>query len=289
MLKRQRAILALIDEAGGEVSHLRVTKWAFLLREESETRGGSAFYQFLPYKFGPFSFCLFQEASALMRDGFISESGGSKWLLTSAGVVAAGQVDMQVRADIKQIIRDHAKKTKNALIDYVYGRFPWYTVNSEIRQIEKRSDAEVAVYTAGYEGLMVDGFLDGLMRVGIRCIVDVRNNPISRRYGFHKTTLSRLCGNVGIKYVHFPQLGIVSQNRQNLDRLGARDALFDEYSRTTLSSESLAINAVSRLVKSSPCVLVCMEACHRECHRSRLAESVAVRTGLPIHHLELRS
>lgn len=287
MLKRQRAILALIDEAGGEATHLKVTKWAFLLRKESESCGGSAFYQFLPYKYGPFSFCLFQEAAALTRDGFIKESGRSIWILTNSGVVAASQADKLVRADIKQIVKAHLKKTKNALIDYVYDRFPWYTVNSEIRQLETRSDAKIAVYTAGYEGLMVDGFLDGLIRAGIRRVIDVRNNPISRRYGYHKSTLSRLCGNVGIEYVHFPQLGIVSQNRQNLDRPGARKTLFDKYSSTTLSNESQAINDVARLVKSKPSVLVCMEACPSECHRSRLADVVAARTELPILHLEI--
>lgn len=288
MLNRQRAILALLDEAGGEASHLPTTKWAFLLREETPSRGGSSFYQFLPYKYGPFSFCLFQEAAALARRGFINESD-QEWSLTAAGRRAARQVTTDVRTDIRGVIRAHAKKSNSALIKYVYDRFPWFTVNSEIRQDEHRSDAAAAVYTAGYEGLLVDGFLDGLMRNGIRRLIDVRNNPVSRRYGFHKTTLNRLCRSVGIDYVHFPQLGIDSRDRQDLDRPGAREALFDQYARVTLSRESHAIGTVGRLVGSGPSVLVCMEACHRECHRSRLATAIAQRTGLPIRHLELRS
>ncbi|MCH7687992.1 MAG: DUF488 domain-containing protein [Planctomycetes bacterium] len=146
----------------------------------------------------------------------------------------------------------------------------------------------MAVYTAGYEGTLVDGFLDGLIRNGIRRVIDVRNNPVSRRYGFHKSTLSRLCGNVGIEYSHFPELGIVSQNRQNLDQPGARESLFDDYARTTLAQETSAIDAVAKLMKSSPSVLVCMEACHSECHRSRLAKAVANVTGLSIRNLEFR-
>ncbi|HFD86077.1 MAG TPA: DUF488 domain-containing protein [Gammaproteobacteria bacterium] len=288
MLNRQRAILGLIDEAGGEASHLSVTKWAFLLREESASRGGSAFYQFVPYIYGPFSFSLYQEASSLQLKGYITADSDREWSVTTAGVAAARKVKSNVRSDIKHIIRTHAKKSNRALINYVYNRFPWYTINSKIRQHECRPEAEVAVYTAGYEGLLIDGFLNGLMHNGIYRIIDVRNNPVSRRYGFHKSTLTRLCKKVGIEYVHYPELGIVSRNRQNLDQPGAREKLFDEYTSSTLVSETDAIKEVAKLVSDKPSVLVCMEACHRDCHRSRLAESVARQNGLPIRHLEIK-
>lgn len=287
MLYRQRAILSLIQEAGGEASRLAVTKWAFLLREEYPSRGGSSFYQFLPYKYGPFSFCLFQEASALVRDGLLEEHGRDSWTLTAAGAPAADKAHPSVLADVRRVVRAHAKKSSTALVDYVYERHPSYTVNSEIRKLRKRPKADVAVYTAGYEGLLIDGFLNGLIRKGIVRLIDVRNNPVSRRYGFHKTTLGRLCRNVCIEYAHFPELGIISRDRQDLDRPGARVALFDEYAKTTLRKQTDAINRVAALVESGPSVLVCMEACAKDCHRSRLAEPVAAKTGLPVRHLEL--
>lgn len=288
MLNRQRVILSLIAEAGGKASHIRVTKWAFLLRQECLSQGGSAFYQFLPYKYGPFSFCLFQEASALARNGMIKVLDRNTWGITRKGEEAAAQIKSDVKCDIEQVVRSHARKSRSALIDYVYDRYPWYTVNSEICQLGTKAWADVAVYTAGYEGLLVDGFLDGLMREGIRRLIDVRSNPVSRRYGFHKTTLSRLCGNVGIEYVHFPQLGIASRDRRDIDLPGARERLFDDYAESTLLNEKDAIKDVASLMKLSPSVLVCMEACHRDCHRSRLAEPVAMGSGLPIRHLTLR-
>lgn len=287
MLNRQRAILSLLREAGGEASHLCVTKWAFLLREECPSRGGPAFYQFLPYRKGPFSFCLFQEAAALTRDGYITDAQGD-WKLSRAGISAANRADAAVQADIGRLMRAHANKPVRELIDYVYGRFPWFTVNSEISQREQRTDADVAVYTAGYEGMLVDGFLDGLMRSGIRRLIDVRNNPVSRRYGFHKSTLARLCEKLSIDYVHFPELGIASEHRQDLDHPGARQTLFDTYERTTLAAQGSAIAVVGRLVQERPSILVCMEACHTQCHRSRLARAVAAATGLRTHHLEFR-
>jgi uncharacterized protein (DUF488 family) len=288
MLNRQRTILSLIQEAGGEASHLSVTKWAFLLREECSSRGGSAFYQFLPYRYGPFSFCLFQEASALVRDGLLADQD-RRWSLTRAGAAAASKLQPKVHSDVRRVVRAHSGKSNTALINYVYKRHPRYTVNSEIRKLESRVRAEVGVYTAGYEGLLVDGFLDGLIRKGITRLIDVRNNPVSRRYGFHKTTLSRLCGSVGIEYVHFPELGIISQDRRDLGRPGARDRLFNAYSNTTLRQHIASIDCVAQLVESEPSVLVCMEACATDCHRSSLAQPVAARTGLPIHHLEFLS
>jgi len=286
MLNRQRAILALLSEAGGEASHLSVTKWAFLLREECPSGGGSAFYQFLPYKYGPFSFCLFQEAAALARDGLVVDQGRD-WSLTKLGTAASRGAPEDVRRDVRFVVRAHGKKSSSALIDYVYERHPWYTVNSEIRKLADKPLADPAVYTAGYEGLLVDGFIDGLLRAGIRRLIDVRNNPVSRRYGFHKSTLSRLCANVDIEYVHFPQLGIESRDRQDLDRDSARAALFADYERTTLRSEREAIDTVAQLMRKVPSVLVCMEARPCDCHRSRLAQPVAEVSGLPVQHLEL--
>lgn len=287
MLYRQRALLALLDLAGGKATHTEVTKWAFLLREETPSRGGSAFYQFVPYKFGPYSFCLYQEIAALIRDGYLTETEHT-WVLSTAGVSAGKAADTSVRADAARIMRAHRGKSRNALIDYVYERFPAFTVNSEIRKLEARPAAPCAVYTAGYEGLLVDGFLNGLIREGIARLIDVRNNPVSRRYGFHKTTLDRLCRKLGIEYVHFPALGITSDQRQDLDVPGVRQSLFDTYERSTLPANRAAIERVGELMRETPSVLVCMEACHSECHRSRLATAVSAATGLKTHHLTLK-
>ena len=207
-------------------SRLAVTKWAFLLREEYPSHGGSSFYQFLPYKYGPFSFCLYQEASALVRDELLEESDRDRWKLTTAGARAANKAHPNVLTDVCSVIKAHAKKSSTELVDYVYERHPAFTINSEIRKLRMRPKADVAVYTAGYEGLLIDGFLNGLIRKGIARLIDVRNNPVSRRYGFHKSTLNRLCQNVGIEYVHFPELGIISRDRQDLDRPGCSRCSF---------------------------------------------------------------
>src|SRR5690606_23222120 len=103
----------------------------------------------------------------------------------------------------------------------VYSRFPWYAQNTERHDlvhkvVEPTPPAEPAAYTVGYEGKCIDGFLAGILRSGVRRIVDVRRNPISRKYGFAKSTLSRHLTYLGIGYLHMPELGIASEERADL-------------------------------------------------------------------------
>lgn len=287
MLKRQRALLTMLHEAGGTATRLQVMKWAFLVSTETPSRGGSTFYQFLPYKYGPYSFCLYQEAAALVRDGMIEEVGERAWRLCPAGLAASRRLDGEVSSDIAGVLTRFPKSGVKQIVEYVYDRYQWFTLNSDQRPRVRRPTAKPAVYTAGYEGLLVDGFLNGLLRCGIRRLLDVRNNPISRRYGFHKSTLSRLCGYVGLEYEHLPQLGIESVQRQGLDSPGVRAALLARYERSMLPAHRASVDSVASMMTETPSVLVCMEADPAQCHRSRLAKAVAQVAELPISHLEL--
>ncbi len=64
------------------------------------------------------------------------------------------------------------------------------------------------VYTAGYEGESIDRFLQKLLKAGIEQILDVRSNPMSRKYGFSRKTLSGLSEKLDMEYVHLPELGV---------------------------------------------------------------------------------
>jgi uncharacterized protein (DUF488 family) len=279
----------MLAEAGGTATHLELTKWAFLLRREAPSGGGSSFYGFVPYKFGPFSFCLFQEMEALVAKGLVENEDERTWRLATGGESAGREVEPNVRAEAVAIVREFRGASSKELVAHVYARHPWYTVNSEIEQLEQRPTARPAVFTAGYESLSVDEFLDGAMRSGILRIVDVRNNPIARRYGFHRSTLARLAGLVGIDYVHVPELGIRSEDRAGVEGKAAFARLFEHYERTVLEDEAPSIDKVAGLIRDVPSVLVCMERAACDCHRSRLATRVAERTGLAITHIEFAS
>jgi uncharacterized protein (DUF488 family) len=281
MLNRQKVLLEILRLANRPVSKLELVKWAFVLTRETESRGGSSFYEFLPYHFGPYSFSLQREIDILVADGLVV-SDETAW--RHNGIVARETLMKNVYYDVRRIVNRFQNWAVNDVIDYVYRTYPGYTVNSKRTKLAERKSAPIAIYTAGYEGLQIDGFLDLLVQKGIYRLIDVRNNPVARRYGFHKSTLNRLCGFLGIDYVHIPELGIVSVERQNLDSTLAYDQLFDKYEQLTLHSQTSHVDRVGTLMQERSSVLVCMEAQACRCHRSRLAAAVSSRTGLTVSH-----
>ena len=291
MLTRQKVILELLRAAGRPVGATELTKWAFVLREERPSAGGSSFYDFLPYRYGPFSFALFHELGKLRDGGYVAErkhGSVTEYRLADMAGEAAAPQDREKR-DIRGVVQEMRFLSHASLIDRVYARHPYFTVNSEIRRLREKPVAQTAVYTAGYEGRSVDRFLNLLIGAGMECLVDVRRNPVARRYGFHKSTLGRLCGRLQIEYQHFPSLGISSADRRGLSGAAAYNQLFADYEAETLSEETADINRLTRLVRSRPCVLVCMEADPAACHRTRLANRIASETGLPVVHLGCRT
>jgi uncharacterized protein (DUF488 family) len=284
MLNRQRVLVHLLQKAGRPVSKIDLMKWCFLLRYEMPSRGGSAFYHFLPYHFGPFSFCLYREIDQLVCNGTVESSGNRFWQARGGGDAAEKLADV-VKQDVGRILRRFNEKSTFQLMNYVYERYPWFTVNSKRKQLATRPVASLAVYTFGYEGQQVDAFLNMLLLNGIQRLIDVRNNPVSRRYGFHKSTLDRLCKSLDIEYAHRPELGIPPKLRQSLKTQADYESLFTKYEVEVLTNNAVAIEEVSRLVQTKPAVLVCMESNPSSCHRSRLAKAVSEKSRLPIRHL----
>ncbi|NES93744.1 MAG: DUF488 domain-containing protein [Desertifilum sp. SIO1I2] len=286
MLNRQKALLMILQQVGGTASNTQMMKWAFLLSYETPSHGGKTFYQFIPYRYGPYSFTLNQETDSLIRNGFLEKGTDNCWRLTALGEELDITLASDVSKDICQIIATYGKLSGQKLIRLVYDKYSWFTINSELLsgRKEKRPVAKRCIYTAGYEGKTVDEFLNLLMESGISRLIDVRYNPISRRYGFHKSTLSRLCSSLNIDYQHFPGLGISGSERECIDSENQYIKLFENYRLNLPSCEKDLANVI-RLLQSEPSVLVCMEANPSCCHRNVLAQHLATSIDMPIKHL----
>lgn len=287
MLTRQKVALRILQGCGGAASYFTLTKLMFLLGEESPTKGGSAFYRFVPYHFGPYSFSLHYEVGQLERDGMLTSHDGRSWNLTAVGLAFSPALPIAVERDIRLILTRYARLGFDQLTDTVYARYPWFTAlaQREERRVVARPVADLAVYTMGYEGLHIERFMDRLLRQGILRVIDVRNNPTSRRYGFHQSTLTRISGNLGLHYLHLPELGIPSAQRVSVRQAQDYIALLDRYETETLSREKRSVARLADTLSKEPGVLVCMEAEPERCHRSRLARVVAPLAGLPVVHL----
>lgn len=287
MRTRQKVIVSLLLRAATEPTRTQLMKWLFLLRQESPLRDDPTFYDFLPYRYGPFSFEAYRELDALAQIGIL-ESRSLRIRREALGAARAVESALPLRtqqAAAETVARYGAWSTRRLRED-VYRRYPWYASRSELRRVRKAApSAPLAVYTVGYEGRSIDRFLDELLRRGMRGLIDVRSNPMSRKYGFSGNTLRRLARKVGIAYHHFPELGIPSTLRQGMEAPAARSRLLDWYEREILPRRSEHVEQVGRLLATHAFTLVCFEADARSCHRSRLGAALAAVTALPLAHL----
>ena len=81
LFERQKRLLALVDALGGEVGNLDFQKLLFLYCAEIEETPS---YEFVPYKFGGFSFTSHADKRRLTEQGLLVDEERT-WKLTLAG------------------------------------------------------------------------------------------------------------------------------------------------------------------------------------------------------------
>ena len=293
MLQRQKILLSILDRRGLETPRLVFVKLAFLLSQCPDFQNKCAFYDFVPYKYGPFSFTLYRELDALIRNGYVIDADASLAIaprLSPEVKSTINELDQRVLAAVDQTMRDYQGINQDTLLRETYRRFPWYATASELKDHLPKNlpcppVAVPAVYTIGYEGKSVDAFFDTLLRRGIRRIIDVRANPLSRKYGFSKNSLNTISSKLGLEYRHFPDMGIDSSLRKGLTNDNAYQRLFDRYEKNILPQRRPTIKILCDLLREKPSALMCFEKDPQCCHRGRLAAALAQESGLKIIHL----
>jgi len=287
LFARQRQLLALLDALGGRVGNLDFQKLLFLYCQEP---GSTEFYEFVPYRFGAFSFTSHADRRKLIERGYLIEDE-KDWRLTDEGSRVAGQSqDLQVSA----FARQHRRLRGDALVAETYRHFPYYATRSEIAERVLHGDdvalqnieaarpktKAAALATIGYEGRTLESYLNALLHAGVTLLCDVRKNPISRKYGFSKKTLANGCERVGIRYEHVPQLGITSDKRRNLDTQDDYDKLFADYEANSLPKQKEALAEIRRWMRSGEHVaLTCYERLPEQCHRHCVADALRRNAG----------
>ncbi len=293
MLRRQKMLLGLVANSKGAVTHTALMKMAFLARHETPLKSDHAYYHFVPYKYGPFSFALYRELASLKRYGYLASDGDHILIPEESASMSQEKIlelPEHCHLEIAEIAGRYSRYSQTRLLKYVYSKHPWYASKSELIKLKPSNTprlrtAPTAVYTIGYEGASVDGFFRELLRVGIAIILDVRANPVSRKYGFAKSSLSDIATKLSIGYHHIPELGIPGSFRKSLEDFDSYQRLFSRYESAVLRKRHEEIEKVALMMKRRPCVLLCMEKDAKYCHRSRLAESVSAQNGLCIKNL----
>lgn len=283
LFERQRLLLTLLDALRGPVSNLDFQKLLFLYTQECEKQPT---YEFVPYKFGAFSFTSYADKRRLTEASLLVDDD-QRWELSDAGRKIARENAVSPLV-VAGFCRRHSSLRGNALIAEQYTRYPYYATRSEIvstvltdaeslkRVSEARpSKSKPGLLTIGYEGRSLEAYLNLLLKSSVTILCDVRRNPLSRKYGFSKKTLSNACNGVGIRYEHLPELGIDSEERRDLKTQADYDALFAEYERSSLPKQQESIGKIREWVKSGERVaLTCFELLPHQCHRHCVAEAL---------------
>jgi uncharacterized protein (DUF488 family) len=292
---KHKLILALIECLGRNLSGTDFQKLLFLFEDEATER----YYDFIPYKFGCFSYESMHDKVKLISNGYLIDDEKS-WKLSDR----KDNYFKELNPNDKQTILNFKKRFERlrgkSLIKYVYTNYPYYAIRSEIAEdilTEKETQiiksikpkqTKEELFTIGYESKSIDKYINQLIFNNIRALCDVRKNPISRKYGFSKTRLQSICEKAGIEYFHFPDLGIDSSKRQSLNNQEDYEMLFKEYENTTLKNEKREIEKLSEIAKKYRRIaLTCFEASHLQCHRSRLAKALTRQADweIPLNHI----
>lgn len=267
-------------------------------------QGGKAEYDFIPYKFGCYSYSANADMTAMVTRGLLDEDEKHFYLKDPETAIGTGPTDYlkQLKpADLKllqKVKASYGKMSANALMKHTYINFPFYAIKSEVaenilsqEELEKVTNAKpksnkTVLFTIGYEGISLEAYLVRLLQHDIKVLVDVRNNPLSMKYGFSKSQLKKYCASLGIDYVHIPEVGIQSYQRQELNTQSDYDKLFAVYRKNNLSKTITSQNEILKLLKQHKRIaLTCFEANICQCHRKHLAEAIE---NLPDFHYEVK-
>jgi hypothetical protein len=295
LFDRQKRLLGLLSALGGDVGNLDFQKLLFLFCQSQPTPA----YEFVPYKFGAFSFSSYADRRKLIERGLVDHDDRS-WRLTPEGREVASRLRVGV-LEAAAFAHAHRALRGDALVAETYRRFPYFGIRSEIAERILAGDetalAQIArlappavgpgVASIGYEGQSLEGYLNRLIRAGITVPCDVRRNAISRKYGFSKSTLANACASVAIRYEHLPELGIASEQRQGLDQPGVRHALFADYAANLLPHQQPALDRIRGwLTRGESVALTCFERLPKDCHRHCVVDALLPTLGesaQPLH------
>jgi Protein of unknown function, DUF488 len=292
MFYRRKVILALLQSFGGNLEKISLQKLLFLF----SSRQVKPTYDFIPYLYGSYSISAHADLEAMARQNFIEKDEVTYQNKDKTDYTK--KLTLDDRIILQKIIADFANKDSDELMKFTYLNFHYYAINSKIAskllskdEYEKVKSArpqsiETVLFTIGYEGISLEEYLNRLIKNDVKVLVDVRNNPVSMKFGFSKSQLKSYCESLQIEYVHIPEVGIRSEFRQELKTQLDYDALFNIYVTETINiTGNYQKNILELLEQKKRIALTCFEADTQKCHRTHLAKSI---TNLPNWKYELK-
>ena len=275
LYKRQQEILYLISQLNG-IGKVKLQKLMFLANYKQD----EVSYDFVPYKYGPYSFILQKDLDYLVSNNFLIFKH-NKYRAINPNYI---NITPKRRDILNSIISRYSMFSTKKLMQYVYREYPRFAIKSckansilsavEISEIKTQipDTTNPSIFTIGYEGKSIDKYLSYLVFSGIKVLIDVRANAISMKPEFSGKNLSNFCNLMDIEYVHIPELGISSEHRK---KIKDKEILFKNYKGVLETNYSDYLDQIVQLaLKNKRIALTCFEANPAECHRSIVAKKV---------------
>ncbi len=276
---RQKILLSLVEGFGGTLGKTDLQKLMFLFCKNNNKN----FYDFFPYKYGPFSLMTYVDKNKLV-DLELLKNVDHFEIKTQNSFL--NQLKKRDKEQLLVFIKSMASIRGTDLVRHTYLSYPSYTQNSEIldsildkEEIEKIEDVTnhqcKVLFTIGYEGASIDNYLHRLTTNDVKLLIDVRKNAYSRKHGFSGKTLEKYVSRLNIKYIHMPKLGIDSHLRTNLESQEQYKQLFDIYEQTTLIKNKEFLSKIQNLLNEHGRIaLTCFEADYCSCHRHKIVNNI---------------
>jgi len=290
---RQRLLLFFLEQAGGSLGKIDFHKLLFLYLQEARANH----YAFVPYRFGCYSFLAADDLDLLHKRGWL-EKGHHDLRLKSPIALLPWVRENPEREAVRVWLKGKTIRGQ-ALVREVYRHYPYYAINSEIKN-QLLDEQELAlvhqaatrpvsgsntVFTIGYEGLHFEEYVNKLIRSGVQLLCDVRNNPLSRKFGFSQRSLSTLLPKFGIEYLHLPELGIDSRNRKQLKTDHDYEILFQDYRDSLPEKKAGLARLLKQFMKHRRIALTCFEREPQKCHRHCISDYLARHNKITVRHL----
>jgi uncharacterized protein (DUF488 family) len=210
-----------------------------------------------------------------------------KWRTTRKSKDIFNTLKPEDKLVLQEIKRAYEKSLGKSLVRSLYLQFPYYAIKSEIaakiltpdelKVVEALipTDLSPRFFTIGYEGISLEEYLNKLIKSNVKVLCDVRKNALSQKFGFSKNQLGTACKGVGITYIHIPELGIPSDQRQALNTQEDYEKLFDHFDKNVLPAKEDYLTVIQKLISEHNRVAItCFEACEQQCHRGRVAKAL---------------
>lgn len=142
------------------------------------------------------------------------------------------------------------------------------------------------LYTIGHSTKPLDEFVELLKIYRIELLGDIRTVPRSRRNPqFNKETFPAELKREGIDYIHLQGLGGLRKAAKDSLNMGWENASFRGYADYMQTAEFLEnLAELIELAQKQRMAIMCAEALPWRCHRSLVADMLAVR-GFQVEHI----